>query len=55
MAARQVIFRFSTASDHNAVTFTLVPAVLVLVSLVAAWIPARRAASIDPTAALRME
>jgi predicted permease len=40
---------------HDAVTFTLVPAVLVLVALVAAWIPARRAASINPTQALRME
>ena len=40
---------------HDAVTFTLVPAVLVLVALVAAWIPSRRAASINPTQALRME
>jgi predicted permease len=40
---------------HDAVTFTLVPATLVLVALVAAWIPARRAASINPTEALRME
>jgi ABC-type antimicrobial peptide transport system permease subunit len=40
---------------HDAVTFALVPAVLVLVALVAAWIPARRAASINPTQALRME
>ncbi|HKR38897.1 MAG TPA: ADOP family duplicated permease, partial [Paraburkholderia sp.] len=40
---------------HDAVTFTLVPAVLVLVALIAAGIPARRAASINPTEALRME
>jgi ABC-type antimicrobial peptide transport system permease subunit len=40
---------------HDAVTFTLVPAVLILVALLAAWIPARRAASIEPTQALRME
>lgn len=40
---------------HDAVTFTLVPVALVLVSLIAAWIPARRAASINPTEALRME
>lgn len=40
---------------HDAMTFTLVPAVLVLAALVAAWIPARRAASINPTQALRME
>ena len=40
---------------HDAVTFTLVPAVLILVALIAVWIPARRAASIEPTQALRME
>ena len=40
---------------HDAVTFTLVPAVLVAVALAATWIPARRAASINPTEALRME
>jgi putative ABC transport system permease protein len=42
-------------SPHDAVTFTLVPIVLVLVALIATWIPARRAASIEPTQALRME
>jgi predicted permease len=42
-------------APHDAVTFTFVPIVLALVALVAAWIPARRAASINPTQALRME
>ena len=42
-------------APHDAVTFTLVPIVLVLVAMAAAWIPARRAASINPTDALRME
>ena len=42
-------------APHDAVTFTLVPMVLVLVALSAVWIPARRAASINPTEALRME
>jgi len=40
---------------HDALTFTFVPAFLVLVAWIAAWIPARRAASINPTQALRME
>jgi predicted permease len=40
---------------HDAVTFTLVPVVLVVVALVAAGIPAHRAATINPTQALRME
>ena len=42
-------------APHDTVTFTLVPIVLVLVALVAAGIPARRAASINPTQALRMD
>ena len=42
-------------SPHDALTFTLVPMMLALVALAAALIPARRAASIDPTQALRME
>jgi len=42
-------------SPHDAVTFSLVPIVLILIALVAVWIPARRASSINPTQALRVE
>lgn len=42
-------------APHDALTFTLVPILLLLVALAAAWIPAQRAASINPTQALRME
>lgn len=42
-------------APHDAVTFIFAPLALVLVALVATWIPAQRAASIDPTQALRME
>lgn len=34
-------------------TYAAVPAVLALVSLVACYLPARRAARLDPTAALK--
>jgi len=42
-------------APHDAVTFTLIPIVLVLVALLATWIPSRRAARINPTQALRTE
>jgi predicted permease len=40
---------------HDAFTFATVPPVLFAIALVACWIPARRAASIDPMQALRTE
>jgi len=36
-------------------TFSTVPAVMVLLALFAAWVPARRAASVDPMETLRNE
>jgi predicted permease len=40
---------------HDALTFTLVPPFLIAIALAACWMPARRAASIDPMQALRTE
>ena len=40
---------------HDALTFALAPLFLAAIALAACWIPARRAASIDPMQALRTE
>jgi predicted permease len=40
---------------HDALTFAAVPPFLAAIALVACWIPARRAASIEPMVALRTE
>ncbi|HEX7729590.1 MAG TPA: ABC transporter permease [Terracidiphilus sp.] len=40
---------------HDALTFAAVIAVLALAAFVAAWLPARRAAAVDPILALRSE
>jgi predicted permease len=40
---------------HDALTFAVVPPLLSAIALVACWIPARRAASVEPMQALRTE
>ena len=40
---------------YDPLTFVSVPVGLAIVALVACWIPARRAARVDPIAALRFE
>jgi predicted permease len=40
---------------HDALTFAVVPPFLAVIALVACWIPARRAASVEPMMALRTE
>ncbi len=40
---------------HDAMTFAVVPLMLIAVALAACWIPARRAATVDPMRALRAE
>jgi ABC-type antimicrobial peptide transport system permease subunit len=42
-------------SAYDPLTFIIVPMVLFAVSLLAAWLPARRAAAVDPLTAMRVE
>ncbi len=42
-------------APHDALTFAAVPVILVAIALIACWIPARRAASVDPMETLRTE
>src|SRR4051812_2999512 len=41
--------------SHDPIVFTTVPVLLILVGLLASWIPARRAAALEPMIALRDE
>jgi len=47
-------FLFET-SPLDPLTYTLVPILFCVLALVAAWAPARRAASVDPMIAIRNE
>ena len=47
-------FLYGVRTD-DALTFVSVPVLLGIVVLIASWIPARRAARVDPMAALRWE
>ena len=60
LAAAALLTRFLRSflygiSSLDPVTFCTVPAVMLLITLFAAWIPARRAAQVDPMETLRNE
>jgi predicted permease len=55
MLARMAASFLYGIQPHDAITFTLVPPLLAVIALVACWIPARRAARVDPMQALRTE
>jgi ABC-type lipoprotein release transport system permease subunit len=42
-------------SERDPLTFIVVPIVLVAVALMATWIPARRAARVDPMVTIRTD
>jgi predicted lysophospholipase L1 biosynthesis ABC-type transport system permease subunit len=55
MAARGVNAFLFGVTSHDPMAFVVAPLVLGCVAAVAAWVPARRAAEIDPILALRAE
>ena len=53
--ARFLASQLYDVTPHDAASFTLVPILLLAVALLASWLPARRALSVDPASALRSE
>ena len=54
-AARVITSFLFETTPHDATTLIVVVAMLGVAAILAAWLPARRAASVDPVAALRTE
>jgi len=52
---RLMVSLLFNVTPTDAITFTVVPALLILVALLACFIPARRATKVDPLVALRYE
>jgi predicted permease len=55
LASRVVRSFLYGVEPHDVTTFAVVPVVLAAVSLLACWVPARRAARVDPAETLRAE
>lgn len=56
LAASRLIARFLYGvSPNDAVTYIAVPALMIAVAVIASWLPARRAARVDPLISIRNE
>jgi putative ABC transport system permease protein len=54
-AARFLGSQLYDVAPHDAASFTVVPMALLAIALLASWLPARRALSVDPATVLRSE
>jgi ABC-type antimicrobial peptide transport system permease subunit len=52
---RQMAEQLSGVSGTDPLTFGVIASLLTLVALIACWLPARKAAQVDPLVALRQE
>jgi len=55
MSARVLTLQLYGVAPHDPLSFAAVPVVLFGIALLASWLPARRALSVDPASALRAE
>jgi hypothetical protein len=55
LGANTAVFSRDLLRGQDAITFAAGPCVLASLSFLAAWLPARRAAAVDPILALRSE
>ena len=55
MTNRLLVTQLWQTSVHDPVTFASVAGVIVMIALLACWVPARRAVRVEPMAALRHE
>jgi ABC-type antimicrobial peptide transport system permease subunit len=53
--ARVIVSQLWGVSPYEPVTFVAAVGLLLIIGLLACWVPARRATRIDPTTALRYE
>jgi ABC-type antimicrobial peptide transport system permease subunit len=55
VAAKLIASQLYEVAPHDALSFTVVPVALLAIALLASWLPARRALSVDAASVLRTD